>query len=165
MTTTAFPYPIRWHQISHTYAEDHTETLDRESFVYITKEGGIEGWRLRPKLLKPKSGGRGNMAGGAQRSKVVGGCRRLRWSVGQAAGEVGRRSGLARAPILALCVVVRVLRLVVVVLKDGLEHVHWGAGGSGGAVPSSTPAPKMEARKLSASGISPATASSSSMNA
>ena len=47
MTTTASPYPIRRHQISHPYAEDHTETRDRESFVYITKEGGIEGWRTK----------------------------------------------------------------------------------------------------------------------
>lgn len=38
-------YPIRWHQTSHGYDKDGGKIRERESFVLITKQGAIEGWR------------------------------------------------------------------------------------------------------------------------
>ena len=38
-------YPIRWHKTSHGYGEDGEKTRERESFVLITEQGAIEGWR------------------------------------------------------------------------------------------------------------------------
>ena len=39
------PYPVRWHQTSHGYGDDGQPIRQRESFVFITENGAIEGWR------------------------------------------------------------------------------------------------------------------------
>ena len=38
-------YPIFWHQTSYGYDADWEQTLLRDSYVYITEHGAIEGWR------------------------------------------------------------------------------------------------------------------------
>ena len=38
-------YPIKWHQVSHGYGEDGSKIRERESFVLITEQGAVEGWR------------------------------------------------------------------------------------------------------------------------
>lgn len=38
-------YPIRWHKTSHGYSESGDKIRERESFVLITEQGSVEGWR------------------------------------------------------------------------------------------------------------------------
>lgn len=38
-------YPIFWHQTSHGYDGDMNPTRQRDSYLYITEHGAIEGWR------------------------------------------------------------------------------------------------------------------------
>lgn len=38
-------YPIRWHKTSHGYSKNGNKIRERESFVLITEQGAIEGWR------------------------------------------------------------------------------------------------------------------------
>lgn len=38
-------YPIRWHKTSHGYGENGDKIRERESFVLITEQGAVEGWR------------------------------------------------------------------------------------------------------------------------
>lgn len=38
-------YPIRWRQASNGYGDDGRPIRQRESFIYITENGAIEGWR------------------------------------------------------------------------------------------------------------------------
>ena len=40
-------YPIKHHVTRHNYAEDWAETNDRESYLYITERGAVEGWRSK----------------------------------------------------------------------------------------------------------------------
>lgn len=40
-------YPIKHHVTRHNYADDWSEVRDRESYLYITERGAIEGWRSK----------------------------------------------------------------------------------------------------------------------
>ena len=44
-------YPVKWHQVSHGYNDKWEDVRLRESFVYITERGAIEGWRTP--LMEP----------------------------------------------------------------------------------------------------------------
>lgn len=40
-------YPIKHHVIRHNYGDDWSIDMDRESYLYITERGAIEGWRTK----------------------------------------------------------------------------------------------------------------------
>lgn len=45
MSANGIEYPIKWHKISYGYDKDMNHIRERESFVYITEKGAVEGWR------------------------------------------------------------------------------------------------------------------------
>lgn len=51
MSANGIEYPIKWHKISHGYDKGMNPIRERESFVYLTEKGAVEGWRT------PSAGG------------------------------------------------------------------------------------------------------------
>lgn len=46
-------YPIKWYKQSHGYDDNHGNIRDRESYLYITEQGTIEGWRSSTPVKDP----------------------------------------------------------------------------------------------------------------
>lgn len=47
-------YPVLWHHISHGYDDDMEPIRHRDSYLYITEQGAIEGWQAP--YLHPEPG-------------------------------------------------------------------------------------------------------------